>query len=257
MLFRSPVQLRSGGRSFGGTMSWSDPAPVAAFPETSPFKDLLVPDDVTVSSQVLAEPSADLTNRTWARLKDGTPLVTAARHGQGWIVLFHVTATPEWSKLPLSGLFVDMLRRLVDISHGVAGESPNDLATGLLAPRSVLDGFGRIAPPGATASAIPAESFASTKPSASTPPGIYGQPGSTRALNLSATLGELKPISVPLTATRATFEASAAARVLKPWLLTAALILLLVDLAISFALRRLLPETGRLARGVTSLAVLM
>ena len=134
-------------------MSWSTPAPLAAFPENSPFKDLLVPDDVTVSSQVLAEPSAELTNRTWARLKDGTPLVTAARHGQGWIVLFHVTATPEWSKLPLSGLFVDMMRRMVDISRGVQGETPNDVASGLLAPRTVLDGFGRITPPSATAHA--------------------------------------------------------------------------------------------------------
>ena len=118
-----PVKLRNGGRTFGGAMSWSTPATLAPFPPNSPFKDLLVPDDVTVSSQVLAEPAPDLAAHTWARLKDGTPLVTAVRRGQGWVVLFHVSATPEWSKLPISGLFVDMLRRLVDISHGVQDKS--------------------------------------------------------------------------------------------------------------------------------------
>jgi hypothetical protein len=251
-----PVQLRSGGRSFGGTMSWNTPAPIAPFPENSPFKDLLVPDDVTVSSQVLAEPSADLTNKTWARLKDGTPLVTAVRRGQGWIVLFHVTATPEWSKLPLSGLFVDMLRRLVDISRGVQGEA-SDVASGLLAPRTVLDGFGRLGTPGPIASAIDAETFATTKPGPTTPPGIYGQPGATRALNLSSSIGALKPLSAPMGATRATFEASSTTRVLKPWLLTAALILLLADLVISLALRRLLPDGHRLARGATAVALLL
>ncbi|MHB1206875.1 MAG: DUF4159 domain-containing protein [Rhodospirillaceae bacterium] len=236
-----PVKLREGGRTFGGAMSWSTPAAVAPFPATSPFKDLLVPDDVTVLSQVLAEPAADLTAKTWARLKDGTPLVTAARRGQGWVVLFHVTATPEWSKLPLSGLFVDMLRRLVDISRGVQGEAEE--ATGMLAPRSLLDGFGRLTAPGPTATAIPAKDIANAEATAATPPGLYGPPGATRALNLSAGLAELKALPAPpMSATHVGFESVASERVLKPWLLTAALILLLADLAISFALRRLLPE---------------
>ena len=62
---------------------------------------------------MLAEPEAGLAEKTWARLADGTPLVTAARRGKGLIVLFHVTADTTWSNLPLSGLFVDMLRRVV------------------------------------------------------------------------------------------------------------------------------------------------
>ena len=68
---------------------------------------------MTVSRQVLAEPEAGPDRKTWARLADGTPLVTAARRGKGLIVLFHVTADTTWSNLPLSGLFVDMLRRVV------------------------------------------------------------------------------------------------------------------------------------------------
>ena len=73
-----------------------------------------------MNRQVLAEPSADLAGHTWAALADGTPLVTQATRGAGRVVLFHVTANADWSNLPLSGLFVDMLRRLVALSAGVA-----------------------------------------------------------------------------------------------------------------------------------------
>ena len=40
-----------------------------------------------------------LTDRTWATLADGTPLVTAQRYGKGLLVLFHVTADTRWSDL--------------------------------------------------------------------------------------------------------------------------------------------------------------
>ena len=73
-----------------------------------------------VTRQVLAEPEAGLADRTWATLADGTPLVTAARRGKGMIVLFHVTADTRWSDLPLSGAFVDMLRRIVALAGSTA-----------------------------------------------------------------------------------------------------------------------------------------
>ncbi len=248
-----PVKLRSGGRTLGGAMSWSEPARLAPFPENSPFKGLVVPTDVTVSSQVLAEPAADLTSKTWARLGDGTPLVTAERRGQGWIVLFHVTATPEWSALPLSGLFVEMLRQVVDISRGIPPDTPAD-ATGFLAPYSVMDGFGRLQPPGPTVTAIDGAMFNEARSTPQHPPGLYGPPGATRALNLSAALRNLEPLDqLPIGTTRLTFTSMSQERVLKPWLLTAALLLLLVDLLISFMLRKLIPEpSALLKRGVAT-----
>ena len=98
-----PVRLRRGGRILGGSLSWDKPQPLAAFSRESPFNGMTVPNDVTVSRQVLAEPDAALTENTWATLADGTPLVTAARRGKGLIVLFHVTGDTRWSDLPLSG----------------------------------------------------------------------------------------------------------------------------------------------------------
>jgi hypothetical protein len=60
----------------------------------------------------MAEPDPQLSERTIASLTDGTPLVTRAPLGQGSVVLFHVTPNADWSSLPLSGLFVQMLERI-------------------------------------------------------------------------------------------------------------------------------------------------
>src|SRR5204862_7770295 len=155
--------------TIGGALSWEQPARLAPFTPDSPFTGLVVPADVTVSRQVLAEPDLDLATKTWARLADGTPLVTADRRGQGLIVLVHTTANADWSNLALSGLFVEMLRRIEAMSQGAteAGEEA-------LAPIETLDGFGRLqrAPP--TARPIPAQELATAIVSPSHPPGFYG-----------------------------------------------------------------------------------
>ena len=79
----SPVPLRAGDRMLGGAMSWQRPATLAPFEESSPFHGLDVSPGVTVRRQVLARPSLDLADRTWATLSDGTPLVSAEKRGKG------------------------------------------------------------------------------------------------------------------------------------------------------------------------------
>ncbi|WP_163333447.1 hypothetical protein, partial [Klebsiella aerogenes] len=91
--------------------SWDSPKTLAPFAPESPFAGLVPPADIGVRRQILAEPDGDLPSRTWASLEDGTPIVTAEKRGQGLVALFHVTADTTWSNLPLSGLFIDMLRR--------------------------------------------------------------------------------------------------------------------------------------------------
>ncbi|MEC9103002.1 MAG: LytTR family transcriptional regulator, partial [Pseudomonadota bacterium] len=81
-----PVRLRAGGRNVGGAMSWGEPKTLAAFDTGSPFDGLSVPGDVTVSSQVMAQPDPSLSDRVIARLTDGTPLVTRKEIGQGQVV---------------------------------------------------------------------------------------------------------------------------------------------------------------------------
>lgn len=137
-----PVRLRIGGRSIGGAMSWGEPKTLAPFAEGSPFYGLEVPDEVAVTSQVVAQPDPQLAERVIAELADGTPLVTRKTLGQGQVVLFHVTANAEWSSLPLSGLFVSMLERLA-VSSSAAVPSAEDLEGTTWTPVEVLDGFGR------------------------------------------------------------------------------------------------------------------
>ena len=119
-----PVKLRRGGRSLGGSLTWEKPQHLAAFAPDGPFAGLAVPKDVTVNRQVLAEPDAVLPTKSWASLEDGTPLVTGERRGKGLLVLFHVSADMRWSDLPMSGSFVEMLRRIVDTSGYASGPAP-------------------------------------------------------------------------------------------------------------------------------------
>jgi hypothetical protein len=232
-----PVPLRA-ERQLGGALSWEQPQRLAPFPEGSPFAGLPIPAEVSIERQVLAEPSARLAERIWARLADGTPLVTAQTRGQGRIVLFHVTATAEWSDLPLSGLFVQMLRRLVALSAGVSGQE----GEGALAPLEALDGFGRLVSPPPGAQPLPPGD--DPMPSARHPPGWYGTAGPEgfrRALNLGAALPPptLHAAPPPGTSLRA-IAGIPAEQDLGPWLLAAALLLLMADLLASLRLRGLL-----------------
>jgi len=166
-----PVRLRAGGRSVGGAMSWGEPKGLRAFSETSPFFGLTVPDDVRVSAQVMAQPDPQLAARVIAALTDGTPLVTRKRLGQGQVVLFHVTANTEWSTLPLSGLFVQMLERLA-VSTRPARLDAEDLAGTTWVPQDVMDAFGDISDAG-TLAGVPGERLAQGNTAADLPPGLY------------------------------------------------------------------------------------
>jgi hypothetical protein len=247
-----PVQLRhGGGRTIGGALSWEQPAKLAPFAPDSPFAGLAIPADVTVSRQVLAEPALDLANKTWARLADGTPLVTAEKRGQGWIVLVHTTANADWSNLALSGLFVEMLRRIEVMSQGIteAGE-------GALAPIETLDGFGRLQAAPSTARPIPGKDVATAAASPRHPPGFYGTLDARRALNLSTGISELKAIdNLPSGTVRETFAIGHEID-LRPTLLTAALLIALTDLVIAYALRGLLRRRPARLAALISLAVL-
>jgi len=248
-----PVRLRAGDRMLGGALSWERPAQLAPFAEESPFKRLAVPADVTVSRQVLAEPTIDLGHKTWARLTDGTPLVTAEKRGDGWIALVHTTANADWSNLALSGLFVDMLRRVVEMSAGVAVDAPQ----GALAPIETLDGFGRLGQAATTAVPIPSAEFGPGAIGPRHPPGYYGANGARRALNLGPLVRDSAAMAALPAGVSVEGYGRAPERALMPWLLTAALVLLLIDMAVSLGLRGYLtPRRARVAAALLPLLLL-
>jgi hypothetical protein len=250
-----PVALRTGDRQLGGALSWQQPAALAPFPETSPFAGLAVPSEVRVTRQVLAEPSVALAQRTWARLADGTPLVTGEQRGRGALVLFHITANTEWSSLPLSGLFLQMLQRIVQLSTGV-GAAAGDA---MLAPYETLDGFGRLTPPPPFAAGLSAAQIAREAPSPRHPPGFYGPEAARVALNLGPSVGALRPFGrMPPGAELRALDGEAAERDLRPLLLGLAMLLVLADLMISLWLRGLLrPVPAARAAGAAAVALVL
>lgn len=241
-----PVPLRAGDRVIGGAMSWRQPMGLAPFPENSPFFGLMPPRDVKVSRQVLAQPTPDLTEKTWATLTDGTPLVTAERRDRGWVILFHTAATPSWSNLPLSGVFVEMMQRLTELGQGVQGVGD----TPPLPPEQTMDAFARLGPPAANVQPIDAAVIESGIVSERHPPGIYGNKDIRRAHNLSNGLPEQTALPVPRGATKAAYTAPEE-QDLTSWMFLAALVLFLVDMIAGLWVR----SGGRVRQATQAVAI--
>lgn len=230
-----PVTLRAGDRELGGSLAWDTPQGLMGFPETSPFAGLDVSEEVQVGHQVLAEPEVELASKTWARLTDGTPLVTGARESDGWLVLFHVTANQDWSNLASSGLYVEMLQRLLRLSAGAV--QPGALqGNALLPPISVLDGFGRLQTPPPTAEPIAARELTGMLPSPRHPPGLYGNDIAASALNTVAEDAALTPAREWQGAASIVPYRGAAEISLLPFFLGLAILLFLIDLALALVL---------------------
>ncbi|HEY1541239.1 MAG TPA: DUF4159 domain-containing protein [Xanthobacteraceae bacterium] len=229
-----PVKLRRGGRILGGSMSWEKPQTLAGFSRESPFVGMPVPDDVTVTRQVLAEPDVGLADHTWATLTDGTPLVTGARRGKGLIVLFHVTADTRWSNLPLSGAFVDMLRRIVNLSGAMVSDekTAQEGTREVLPPTRMLDGFGTFVSPPRTARPVPANYTGRAK--SDNPPGFYGPPDGMLAVNTLAPADRLAPIDVSPLHARIESYRMAKPQDLRGPILLGTLALLLLDAVVVF-----------------------
>jgi len=198
-----PVRLRRGERSMGGAMSWVRPQKIAAISRQSPFFGLEIPDNVTVSRQVLAVPEPQLFDKSWVTLEDGTPLVTAQSRGRGRIIFVHTTATPDWSNLALSGFFVEMMQRIVlttsqpilikDDNAGVSSAS-----TALLSPWRTLSAEGNLQSPPGFVLPLDVAKTGRNRPDFNHLPGLYGLEEPRTALNLLQEDDRFEPLEPPL-----------------------------------------------------------
>jgi len=246
-----PVRLRAGGRTVGGAMSWGEPKTLRPFADSSPFFGLTIPEDVEVTAQVVAQPDPTLSERAIATLTDGTPLVTRATLGQGSVVLFHVTANAEWSSLPLSGLFVQMLERLA-VSTRPATLDAADLEGTVWTPEQVLDGFGTLRDAGIRPG-VDGTDLAEAPLSDALLPGLYAGNDRRIARNVFGAEAALAPAvwpgSIPVEGMGVVAPTDLMAA-----FLTGALALLLLD---AIAALWLAGRLSGLARGAAVLAVLM
>ncbi len=172
-------------------------------------------------------------------------------------MLFHVTADTRWSDLPLSGAFVDMLKRIVALAGTTATAEKVEGTRETVAPSRVLDGFGAFGPAPSTARPVPAGySFRAT---ADHPPGFYGPPEGLLAVNTLMPTDRLSPIDyAPLSARLEAYRLGEPKDLRGP-LFLGALALLVIDALVVFwlagGLYRLMLTRRRAAASIVFLAV--
>ena len=251
--FLTPVPLLGGGRAMDGDLTWDKPQTLSPFDDESPFYGIDISDDIQIRRQILAAPAKE-TARIWATLSDGTPLVTAAQMDNGLLGMVYTTASPEWSDLALSGVYVEMLRRIIAMAGSTITTAQHD---GTLQPLDIMNGMGALSPPGSTAEPIDAKNFDEQIPDSRHPPGYYGHAGTKRALNMGERISRVVAMPVlPNGVTRTTFTGGGETD-LMPVLLAAALILFLIDWMIMMVLQSpLMIRFGRVGAAIVMGAML-
>ncbi|MDO3442576.1 DUF4159 domain-containing protein [Agrobacterium sp. V1] len=226
-----PVTLRQGERALGGALSWAEPQPLADFPAFGAFAGMPKADGILVKRQVLAEPTPDLAERTWASLADGTPLVTTRTVEAGRIVLFHVSAEASWSDLPISGHFVDMLRRIVQLSKAGGASASANAPAAALPPFRLLTAEGALSAEIGTARPLEMRAGQPPRTGFDNPPGLYGTEDGFVALNLLPAGATLRPLDASVAGVSTTSEAliGETAKSLRPALFIAAFLMLIAD----------------------------
>lgn len=248
-----PAPLRTGSRNLGGALAWERAQRIGSFEPDSPFAGLRPPQDLLVRQQVLAEPFGLAGARVWARLEDGTPIVTAAPRARGLIVLFHVSAGPAWSDLPLSGLYVDMLRRVLSFA-GNAQSAAKDTRQGPWTAERLMNGFG-VLQPTTTRLVIPDEAISLGRAGPAAPPGVYARDGSPQQVLSSASPEEALAQLQPPPGAEVVGDSGQRATPIAGWLLGAAAVLLVLDLLLALLLSGGLRLPRRAAVGAAAVTL--
>ncbi len=156
----------------------------------------------------------------------------------------------------LSGTFVEMLRRIVDISGytQTAGAGPaGEATTETVAPTRILDGFGAFGPPPSTAKPLKADYR--DRATLDHPPGFYGPPDGPLAVNTLAAADRIAALDTSSLRARHAAYRSAEPRDLRGWLLSGALGLFLLDALVVAFLGAGIAGLLRRRRAVTAAAV--
>jgi hypothetical protein len=229
----NPDPLLPGDRRLGGALTWATPEPLAPIPTTSPLAGLHADAQTTVSRQTLADPQTLDPATVWARLPDGTPLILGETLGRGELLDILTTANADWSTLALSGFYPQLLARLLAQANGAPLKTTTPQPLYL-----ALSGDGTLAPPAAPARLAP-DAMVTAHPTPTTPPGLYGTAAHAIAFNLG---GHLPPLDAANWPGATPLGALHPGRALGPALLTAALLLFMLDFALSLWLRGARPR---------------
>ena len=155
---------------------------IKSFEKDSIFSNLKIPADLIFKKQLIIDGFApDIS--ILASLEDQSPLITMKNLGVGKVILFHITSNNEWSNLPLSSLFRDIISRLLFIPKLQKYKNSEDLTL-----KSAINSFGKLAEP--LKNYTLRNNFGEIKiyPSSRNPAGIYENENFSIALNLSTNL---------------------------------------------------------------------
>ena len=92
----------------GKDLSIQNKISIQNFDRNSLFSSLTIPKDLEFINQLILD-NLNSEIRNLASLQDQSPLISMKNVGKGKVILFHVTSNNEWSNLPLSSLFQDLI----------------------------------------------------------------------------------------------------------------------------------------------------
>ncbi|MED5423642.1 MAG: DUF4159 domain-containing protein [Pseudomonadota bacterium] len=195
-----PVELLKEERSIAGRIDWQEPLSLAKIPEDSPLAGIPFDKQLEIKRQVLAVPSARDNASIWAVASDGTPIISARDEGQGRIILIHTQAKPGWSNMPLTGFFVNVLHRIIDISSGARMQTSKSSDTESMTqmgftPYKKISAQGELIPADHTQIELSIQDLRNKPLSYDYWPGIYHSNNAEYIVNLGDKLGPLNLIN--------------------------------------------------------------
>lgn len=142
---------------------------ISPFKENSPLYgiEFYKNDKPNIIAKTISEQDAEI----YARLNDGSALISGKQIGKGNLINIHTSASPDWSGFALSGLQVKILRHLIAIEP--EGKINNLIGNPNLSfnAKLILDGYGNFISPENIVSMPPNIDIQSSN--LDYPPGIY------------------------------------------------------------------------------------
>ncbi len=155
---------------------------INAFKDNTILSNLEIPLDLQFKKQLIIDSfESDVT--TLASLEDQSPLITMKNIGSGKVILFHVTSNNEWSNLPLSSLFSDIISRLLLIPKFKVNSNNQEMTM-----KQKINSFGELIDPLKNYSFVNQSKSSINYPSIQVPVGIYENENLSIALNLAGNL---------------------------------------------------------------------
>ncbi len=171
-------------RNIEGRLTNNNQIFISDFEKDSIFNGLQIPQDIIIKKQLIFDTHSKQVS-VLAKLNDNTPLVSMRKFGEGKIILFHIGANNDWSNLPISSLFPDMINRILLLSKNYNSSNLKNLNL-----NKEIDGFGNLVLPKKIVSFDNFDKLKTVKPSFNTPPGQYDNNQISIALNLSTNINQ-------------------------------------------------------------------